>query len=70
MPIAAPVPDSGSDGSPGPAFRRVFCDILTDVVQAAPVGRPGPGVVSMDVPAVAVIIEDDEDIRGLVRIVL
>lgn len=59
-------PRTGQDDVPGARFQRVFCDI----VLAAPPRCPRAGDVSMDSPAVAVIIEDDEDIRGLVSIVL
>ncbi|MGC5169721.1 response regulator transcription factor [Micromonospora sp. DT81.3] len=55
---------------PGEAFKRVFRDIIADV-SVAPIGvLDDPGGPSMQYPRVAVIIEDEPDIRSLLADVL
>ncbi len=51
------------------AFRRVFSDIITETAPPARVATP-PGVSSVNDARVAVVIEDDADIRSLVADVL
>lgn len=54
---------------PGEAFRRVFWDIITEV-SASSVTRAWPGGVLVSNSGVAVVIEDDTDIRVLISQVL
>ncbi|MDO8382514.1 MAG: response regulator transcription factor [Microbacterium sp.] len=54
---------------PGEAFRRVFWDIITEV-SAPSVTRAWPGGVLVSNSGVAVVIEDDTDIRVLISQVL
>ena len=50
-------------------FRNVFWDIMTDVRETAVVS-PAPEGESVEEPRVAVVIEDEEDIRSLLSAVL
>jgi two-component system OmpR family response regulator len=52
------------------AFRRLFSDIVADTVTMALDRCPEPGGLDMEGPMIAVVIEDDEDIRGLLSTVL
>ena len=54
---------------PGEAFRRVFWDIITEAGTPS-VTRARPGGVSVSNSGVAVVIEDDADIRSLISQVL
>lgn len=59
------MPGSG----PGPAFKHLFSDIVTESVTTVH-QRLDSGSADMDKANIAVVIEDDEDIRGLVSVVL
>lgn len=63
MTITAPTP------GPGGAFRRVFWDIITDVTPVPPEEARATGA-TVDETRVAVVIEDDADIRSLISDVL
>lgn len=55
---------------PGEAFRRVFWDIMTEVREPPPNERPAPDGESMEQARVAVVVEDEADIRTLLATVL
>jgi len=52
------------------AFKRAFWDILTEVAEPTPTTYPAPGGGRVDRTRVAVVIEDEEDIRFLLADVL
>ncbi|GAA3623849.1 response regulator transcription factor [Microbacterium awajiense] len=51
-------------------FPRVFWDIMTDVQESEPVSMPTPEGASVEQARVAVVIEDEADIRSLLATVL
>ncbi len=53
-----------------PAFGRLFSDIVTVTVPGAPTAGDEVECTDVGQDSVAVVIEDDEDIRGLVGVVL
>jgi two-component system OmpR family response regulator len=55
---------------PGEAFTRVFWDIILDVAEPTPGVRRRTGGVSVQESRVAVVVEDDADIRSLISSVL
>ncbi|MET0735249.1 MAG: response regulator transcription factor [Microbacterium sp.] len=55
---------------PGEAFRALFWDILTDVAEQEPLAPPAAGGDPVDETRVAVVIEDEADIRSLLCDVL
>lgn len=55
---------------PGEAFRRVFWDIITDVPVAFQPLPDSPESDRLETPRVAVVIEDEPDIRSLLTDVL
>jgi DNA-binding response OmpR family regulator len=54
----------------GEAFRRAFSDILTEVTEPPNTTYPAPGGGRVDHARVAVVIEDEADIRSLLADVL
>ncbi len=55
---------------PGEAFTAAFWDILTEVTTPGTTHRPAPGGVLVEQGRVAVVIEDEADIRSLLADVL
>ncbi len=55
---------------PGEAFRRMFWDIMTEVRAPTSGERPATDGGSMEQARVAVVVEDEEDIRTLLTTVL
>jgi DNA-binding response OmpR family regulator len=55
---------------PGEAFRRLFWDIMTEVREPTSTVRPGTDGESMEQARVAVVVEDEADIRTLLTTVL
>jgi DNA-binding response OmpR family regulator len=55
---------------PGEAFRRLFWDIMTEVREPTSTARPDTDGESMEQARVAVVVEDEADIRTLLTTVL
>ena len=54
----------------GQAFQHLFWDIMTDVPESDPNGSETPGGESVSEARIAVVIEDEADIRSLLAAVL